>query len=534
MFEPNPGEATFHLALSLLSRLPRLILSPKHKENQTPRKPLYKIQNPKESPPHHQNKKPLYEANLRKPTLHPKLIQSNYENPKKGANQHKEAHFPAKPIAMYRKVPELTSKEHPRGSPNLNTKKKVVKSVIRVPYYPPPVQTHYSPPPPRKEMETMVENLHSLLSNHVSSFSGPQLKQEAKTNHGGNPVAQQLTGAPGKHVGSVVLHASPKYPITTDNTELTLGELPSFGRHSNKQKLSSHPREQYKNNPTMKPFSNPTMPSHDKPRHKTPLASSQRQQDPPTPAQPEINSQLLDSFSWVHAPHPIRTKQPSAFLVKTTQTINSKAQILQSPPDEVIRNKAEPFFSKMLLNALKPSSNAVISSGKKEALPAFNNGASPSLNEVRIDPDSFSFRLDKMLRKLSALKSLQSTFDFPAKSSTQSAIMQDGEGSLFRNYDNDVKESSLKDETEYDIGGEDEIDADEKHRPAAAHSEGKEENNIQGKGNSEDKKGDEDDNINPNKEEDDHIDDSVAAVRLEQMIDSLSAFRSNFTQINSL
>ena len=45
---------------------------------------------------------------------------------------------------------------------------------------------------------------------------------------------------------------------------------------------------------------------------------------------------------------------------------------------------------------------------------------------------------------------------------------------------------------------------------------------------------DEDDKINPNKEEDDHIDDSVAAVRLEQMIDSLSAFRSNFTQINSL
>ena len=560
-----PGDATYHLALSLLSRLPRLILSPNtpnHEEIQTPSKPTYKFPKVKQNPTNYHNEGPSYGAISvdSVPGAHPKLPQSNYgsskptEEPnfKQHPTREKEVHFIARPLPTYRpkivkqklvthqprptsdqhsyhrKVPYTASIKHQNGS--LDTKKEIPKLVISVPYYPPPVQTHYSPPPPRQEMETMVENLHSVLSHHVSTFSTPQpLKNQAKV-HGEEehtveqfmrPVFQQQIESPEQHMGSIVLHASPKHPITSDVKIFTPEKIPSFVTPSNKQK-TAHLKDTLALHSSTRPLQDSTPPK---------VFVSHSHQGSTT--QPETNSQLLDSFSWVHAPPPIGIKQSNRMPGSTSRTKTAiipqlnNAPFSLSQPGEVGRSKTEKtFFSKMLLHALKPSSLSDKSNFDTETILKKTASPNPSLNEVRIDPDSFSFRLDKMLKKLSALKSMKTTFKSPAKSYKPSAV-QDEEGTNFQSDGNEVKDISLEDKIEYDSSMELEVQDDEEEGSdlaAAIHIKEKKKNNIAGKNYLGEKKDNEEVKSNQEKKEKDN-EDLVAAARLEQMINSLSAFR---------
>ena len=62
------------------------------------------------------------------------------------------------------------------------------------------------------------------------------------------------------------------------------------------------------------------------------------------------------------------------------------------PPPNIVKDKSEPDIGvdELKLDILDMEAT-------KKGTP------NPSLNEVQIDPDSFSFRLDKMLRKLSKI-----------------------------------------------------------------------------------------------------------------------------------
>ena len=132
---------------------------------------------------------------------------------------------------------------------------------------------------------------------------------------------------------------------------------------------------------------------------------------------------------------------------------------------------------------------------------------------------------------------MKTTFKSPAKSYKPSAL-QDEEGTNFRNDGNEVKDISLKDEIEYDSSMELEVQDDEEEGSdlaAAIHIKEKKKNNIAGKIYLGEKKDNEEVKSNQEKKEKDN-EDLVAAARLEQMINSLSAFRldlSPFWNVNS-
>ena len=162
----------------------------------------------------------------------------------------------------------------------------------------------------------------------------------------------------------------------------------------------------------------------------------------------------------------------------------------------------------MLLHALELSSV----SGKSSLDTEKTTPSNPSLNEVRIDPDSFSFRLDKMLKKLSALKSAKTAFGVPA---TPANFQNEIE------FENSVEVQNDKEEDQAD---ETRIEDEKK-------------SDIVSTNYSDDKEDSEEVNSNPERENEDIEDlveekeedreDLVAAARLEQMINSLSAFRFN-------
>ena len=457
------------------------------------RKPSYKTTtNHKEVGPH--LKKPKYELpedngkNVHESPVPLKMPHHNYG--KGGApylNRPKHLkHARPKPVqsTYLKRIPESHQKQP-----------KAQKLAVSLPYYPPPVHTHYEPPPPRQEIKTLVKNPHSQLHQHVSSFSTSKPRDKHTEFYDGGPVPKAKQQDQPNPPSTLVLHASPKYPIRNEEKILLPPEQAA------NQFKGSPGSMHFQTKENAKPWSSPTTSD----LHPQPQTSTHP---------PEVNLQLFNSFSWAHPPGSVdnhqadffrETLSQNMFLQIPSENLKQRNKDLMSsyPPPNLVKDKSEPDIG---IDELKLDISDV--EATKKGTP------NPSLNEVQIDPDSFSFRLDKMLRKLSTLKAtkptlatLTKTSPFHEKSKNSSFPV---DGVIVQELKNEEEESS---QTANMAKEDDDLEYQNKEtKERKGHSEGKEVDEAFLEENERENSGDHED--------------LVAAARLELMIESLSAFRS--------
>lgn len=439
-----------------------------------------------ESPTSYHGAKSPFEVIPMKP-IHLKMPHRNH-----GKGGAPSLHRP-KPLKQARPKPSQST--YLKLSESHQKEPKAQNLAVSLPYYPPPVHTHYDPPPPRQEIKTLVKNLHSQLHQHVSSFSTSKPRDNQSEFYNGGPVPKAKQQ---DHPRTLVLHASPKYPIRNEEKILLPPEQAA------NQFKGSPGSMHFQTKENAKPWSSPT--------------TSDLYPQPQTSTHPpEVNLQLFNSFSWTHPPGSVDNHQADLFHETLSQNMflqipsenlkqRNKDLMTSYPPPNIVKDKSEPDIG---VDDLKLDILDV--EATKKGTP------NPSLNEVQIDPDSFSFRLDKMLRKLSTLKATKPTLaaltkfsPFHEKSKNSSFPV---DGVIFQELKNEESSQTANMAKE-----DDDLEYQNKEtKEKKEHSEGKEVEKAFLEENERANSGDHED--------------LVAAARLELMIESLSAFRSKLSQI---